>query len=276
MIAMSNVWLFTLNWLHLKWKIYIYIYSSSVSLPACPVSSSHMRPAVSILGSVSIENISTTAESSVGYRRLRRNDPSQETGASQDSVSSAGEAGRKTWATGCHFLLFHDVVDIGAMQMACEEYSAGHGRGPPRNIPPVTAWSAANGGWFPLRCPFHMLVWHALLPSGFTLCICHKNCFQKKQEAWQDKKLYKKGILWFIYVKFMEDDRRHCSSKISCHSRAINPAGQKLKEWVGNRDPWVCKGPWEIQTRLGISKHLHRGAGPAIQMRSWHLLANDY
>lgn len=41
----------------------------------------------------------------------------------------------------------------------------------------------------------------------------------------------------------MEDDRRHYSSEISCHSQAINPVGQELKEWVGNQDPWVSEGP---------------------------------
>jgi len=41
----------------------------------------------------------------------------------------------------------------------------------------------------------------------------------------------------------MEDDRRHYSAKISCHSQAINPAGQELEEQVGNPDPWVYKGP---------------------------------
>lgn len=40
----------------------------------------------------------------------------------------------------------------------------------------------------------------------------------------------------------MEDDRRHYSSKISCHRQAVNPAGQELKDWVGNLDPWVYKG----------------------------------
>ena len=52
-----------------------------------------------------------------------------------------------------------------------------------------------GSGIFPLRCLLYTLVWHALLLGGFTLCICHKNCFQKKQGAWQDKKQYKKGIL---------------------------------------------------------------------------------
>lgn len=41
----------------------------------------------------------------------------------------------------------------------------------------------------------------------------------------------------------MEDDRRHYSSKISCHSQAIDPAGQELKGCVGNWDPWVYEGP---------------------------------
>lgn len=73
----------------------------------------------------------------------------------------------------------------------------------------------------------------------------------------------------------MEDDRRHYSPKISCHSRAINLAGQELKGWVGIQDPWVCEGP-ESKQGEGFLKTLPRGAWPALELRSWHLMANEH
>lgn len=54
----------------------------------------------------------------------------------------------------------------------------------------------------------------------------------------------------------MEDDRRHYSSKISCHSQTVNLAGQELKGWVGNQDPWVYEGSKSKQGK-GFLKILH-------------------
>lgn len=121
-----------------------------------------------------------------------------------------------------------------------------------------------------------MLVWHALLSGGFTLCICHKNCFQKKQGAWQDKKRYKRGILWFIYVKFMEDDRRHYSPKISCHSQTVNPIGQELKEWLGTETQglWgTCGKGREVKGSQESSTERFRW--PSFKMPSWSVIASS-
>lgn len=49
----------------------------------------------------------------------------------------------------------------------------------------------------------------------------------------------------------MEDDRRHYSSKISCHSQAVNPVGQELQEGAGDWDPWVCEWPMERPGKAG-------------------------
>lgn len=73
----------------------------------------------------------------------------------------------------------------------------------------------------------------------------------------------------------MEDDRRHYSSKISCHSQAINLAGQELEGWVENQDPWVYEAP-KSKRGKGFLKTLHRGPWPALELRSWHLIANEY
>lgn len=73
----------------------------------------------------------------------------------------------------------------------------------------------------------------------------------------------------------MEDDRRHYSSKISCHSQAVNLAGQELNRWVGDQDPWVYEGP-QSKPGKGFLKTLHRRARPALELGSRHLIANEY
>lgn len=52
----------------------------------------------------------------------------------------------KKGSSGCHFLLLRNVVYTGAMQIVCEEYGAGHGRGPLQIILLIIMWRAANGG----------------------------------------------------------------------------------------------------------------------------------
>lgn len=92
--------------------------------------SSHIVLVATILGNVSVQNISVIAESPTGHHCLRRNDLSKEVvrgGVMQrlDSTLPQEEASRKTWTSGCYFLWFNNVVYIGAMQIMCEEHSAG-------------------------------------------------------------------------------------------------------------------------------------------------------
>ena len=66
----------------------------------------------------------------------------------------------------------------------------------------------------------------------------------------------------------MEDDRRHYSPQISCHSQAVNPAGQK--DWLGTRTPGSARSPGEGQTRPGMAETLHRAGSASHPAKLTH------
>lgn len=233
-----------------------------------------MEPWVSILGSTDRKCGKSSGPSQPSERRyLQWNKQERCHSKSLLHVATRGGYWEDVDQSVRVFLCLTTLCTLGDERITREGSRAVRLTGPLQSILLIIAQSSVNGGQFPLRCLFDTLVWHALLSGGFTLCICHKNCFQKKQGAWQDKKRYKKGILWFIYVKFMEDDRRHYSPKISCHSQIVNPVGQELKEWLGTETLglWgTCGKGREVR---GSQEACTEGFGqPSFKMQRWYVI----
>lgn len=71
----------------------------------------------------------------------------------------------------------------------------------------------------------------------------------------------------------MEDDRRHYSPKISCHSQIVNPVGQELKEWLGTETLglWgTCGKGREVR---GSQEACTEGFGqPSFKMQRWSVI----
>lgn len=68
----------------------------------------------------------------------------------------------------------------------------------------------------------------------------------------------------------MEDDRRHYSPKISCHSQIVNPAGQELEEWLGTE----TLGLWGTWGKAREMRESQEPSAEGVWMQSWSAIAS--